>query len=317
MEASPDMLEAVRATAPGATVIEVAPLVGGSSATVVKMVLELVTDQRRVIVFRQHTDRVQKGHGNQVATKEFLVLKALAEAGLEVPTPLAVSGDAPVDGSWLSMELIEGSSEVAADDLVDALSAMADFLARLHRIDTATVADAQLSPLEDPVAALPAYLPDDAIGEAVAKILESGVERHANPDVVLHGDYWPGNLLYSEPQVGERHLAAVIDWEDASLGDPLVDLACARVELTCAYGPESARIFTERYLANRSRSNSSVVVDLADLPLWELYVSATALASMHQWGLAPADEAERRLTTRSFFDSAARMIRRDVQERRT
>ena len=43
-----------------------------------------------------------------------------------------------------------------------------------------------------------------------------------NPPALLHGDYWPGNILWKDGR-----LAAVIDWEDACLGDPLVDLAMA------------------------------------------------------------------------------------------
>ena len=38
---------------------------------------------------------------------------------------------------------------------------------------------------------------------------------------LLHGDFWPGNLLWHE---GE--LAGVIDWEDAATGNPLEDFQC-------------------------------------------------------------------------------------------
>ncbi len=41
------------------------------------------------------------------------------------------------------------------------------------------------------------------------------------------------------------------------------------------------------------------------MPIRELYVSATALASMHTWNLPSDDEARRRATTRACFDSAA------------
>ena len=51
----------------------------------------------------------------------------------------------------------------------------------------------------------------------------------------------------------DGRLVAVIDWEDARIGDPLADLACARVELRCEYGSEATGSFTERYLG-RPRS---------------------------------------------------------------
>ncbi len=56
----------------------------------------------------------------------------------------------------------------------------------------------------------------------------------SNPDVLLHGDFWPGNLLWKE-----GGLVAVIDWEDAALGDPLADVANARLEILWAFGDGS------------------------------------------------------------------------------
>ncbi|HYI01996.1 aminoglycoside phosphotransferase family protein [Hyalangium sp.] len=60
---------------------------------------------------------------------------------------------------------------------------------------------------------------------------------------VLHGDFWPGNILWQEDRI-----AAVIDWEDAAVGDPLSDLACSRVELMCAYGEAAMEAFTAHFL---------------------------------------------------------------------
>jgi aminoglycoside phosphotransferase (APT) family kinase protein len=47
----------------------------------------------------------------------------------------------------------------------------------------------------------------------------------------LHGDYWPGNLLWNDGK-----LAAVLDWEDAERGDPLADIALARLDICWAFG---------------------------------------------------------------------------------
>ena len=84
------------------------------------------------------------------------------------------------------------------------------------------------------------YLPSTDVGREVAARLASGdVEQDLNRRVVLHGDYWPGNVLWQDGR-----LVAVIDWEDASLGDPLADLATARVELLCRYGDDAMERFT-------------------------------------------------------------------------
>jgi aminoglycoside phosphotransferase (APT) family kinase protein len=76
--------------------------------------------------------------------------------------------------------------------------------------------------------------------------------------VLLHGDFWPGNVLWREDK-----LVAVIDWEDAKLGDPLTDLAISRLDIACIYGIDAVRSFTEHY-------RSVMAIDFTDLPYWDL-----------------------------------------------
>ena len=99
---------------------------------------------------------------------------------------------------------------------------------------------------------------------------------------------------------------AVIDWEDARLGDPLADLATARVELLCRYGDEAMERFTDRYLV--AHHDTIGPLELDSLALWELYVSAAALGTMGDWGLEPAEEAQRRRLTERFFERAAQQL---------
>jgi aminoglycoside phosphotransferase (APT) family kinase protein len=40
-----------------------------------------------------------------------------------------------------------------------------------------------------------------------------------NPSVLLHGDYWPGNILWRDGTI-----EAVVDWEEAQFGDPALHL---------------------------------------------------------------------------------------------
>jgi hypothetical protein len=60
--------------------------------------------------------------------------------------------------------------------------------------------------------------------------------------------------------------------------------------------------FTTRYVAQHREQVGPLL--LAALPVWELYVSAAALASMGAWGLDPDDEARRRRETERFFEMA-------------
>ena len=102
--------------------------------------------------------------------------------------------------------------------------------------------------------------------------------RH-NPSALLHGDFWPGNLLWQHAR-----LAAVIDWEDAALGDPLSDLANSRLEILWAFGLEAMQAFTQGYQA------AMPTLDFADLPYWDLCAALKPAHKLSDWGLSPAQE---------------------------
>jgi aminoglycoside phosphotransferase (APT) family kinase protein len=71
---------------------------------------------------------------------------------------------------------------------------------------------------------------------------------------------WPGNMVWRD-----ERLVAVLDWEDAALGDPLADGANARLELLWARGVEAKDEFTRRYRALVPE------VDFTDLSHWDLW----------------------------------------------
>ena len=98
----------------------------------------------------------------------------------------------------------------------------------------------------------------------------------------MHGDFWPENLLWQNGAV-----AAILDWEDAAVGDPLSDVACCRVELRYKFGKASMQRFTQAYARHRE-------VNRERLALWQVYVAAAAQRFMGEWGLAPALEARMR-----------------------
>ncbi|MFZ0545605.1 MAG: aminoglycoside phosphotransferase family protein, partial [Candidatus Promineifilaceae bacterium] len=92
----------------------------------------------------------------------------------------------------------------------------------------------------------------------IETVLSKGPKGAVNPAGLLHGDFWAGNLLWQNGK-----LVAVVDWEDAAMGDPLVDLGKARVELVWLFGVEAADRFTEYY-------RTMMAIDMANLPYWDL-----------------------------------------------
>ncbi|MEO1062933.1 MAG: aminoglycoside phosphotransferase family protein [Actinomycetota bacterium] len=293
-----ELERAVAAIEPGGRLVEVRELTGGVSATVLALDVESPSGSTRRVVFRQHGGREFKGEASEAAIKEHGLLAALHRLGHAVPAPHHLDASGATTDPYLVVEWIDGSTEVSADDLPDALDQMARFLVGLHRVDAGSVRVPGLTEVEDPTDAIVPFVPPTAAGESIRAVL-AGRPPTGNPGrSVLHGDYWPGNVMWRDGR-----LVAVIDWEDAAIGDPMADLATARVELLCGYGADAMERFTARYLELATEDDTAPVT--TDLPLWEAYASASALATMAAWGLAPSEERHRRHLTQGVLDRAA------------
>ncbi len=281
-----------RRVAPDATVLGHRVLRGGVSARVEVLELALPSGGIRRVVVRQPGAADGKGTAADAAHTEHALLEALHGAGLPVPEPLFLDDGGGADPACLVMVYVEGTTELPDALLPDALRTMASFLARLHALDAASLPLPSLPPREDPVAGALEFLPALPMTEALRAALRGLSLEASNPSVLLHGDFWPGNVLWNGGAI-----AAVLDWEDAALGDPLCDLAGARVELTWRQGERAADAFTEAYLA-------LAPIDLFDLPVWELFVASAGAASMGEWGLAPDVETQMRRRTERILERA-------------
>lgn len=247
---------------------------------------------------RQHRAAQWKTRGGEAITAEFELLKAVHGAGLPVPEPLLLDTSVRwLPGPFLVMELVDGTTDIPADHPTPFLDAMAETLARVH--DLALEGLPALPLRTDPLPELFDFLPAmDGLEELGAHLSERLDTAYEGAPVLLHGDFWPGNLIWQQDS-----LAAILDWEDAALGDPLSDLASSRLELTWKLGPSAADHFTRTYADRRQ-------VDRNRLALWEVYVGAAAARFMGNWGLPAAREAEMRLEAEAFVKSAAAQILR-------
>jgi len=278
--------------APGARVKYSGPLTGGVSAEVHEVVLVRSDGTEDRVVVRRHRNFEGKADRRDRAAREHALLGVLYTRGVSVPrSRLFVPPDT------LVLDRIEGSTELP-DDPVEAL---ASTLAAIHAIE---VDDGFLSLplLDDPLPALLEWLPshlavDTPGAERLARAeIRSACGHYAGTPRLLHGDYWPGNVMWQEGR-----LMAVLDWEDAAKGDPLSDVACARVELCCARDTGLAERFTDAY-------TRLTTTDRARLPWWDLFVSTAALQYMDSWGLAPEVLAARRTATSAWQARALRVL---------
>lgn len=188
---------------------------------------------------------VQRPGNDRLILRECRLLRALAESAVPHPSLVGVCSDESVVGSvFYVMDAIDGFNPTVtmpkrakADpamryrmglELTDALSAIAS-------IDVAAVGLADFGKpkgfLERQVGRWASDLDSYARFEAWTGHRELGsvsavgqwLEAHCPTDSrvgIIHGDYHIGNLIYDE----DGALKAVVDWEMATLGDPLVDL---------------------------------------------------------------------------------------------
>ena len=267
-------------------------LTGGVSAQVTALEIERPDRQKQKMIVRQH-GAVDLQQNPQIAADEFKLLQITRSAGLATPAPYYVdqSGDI-FPTPCVVVEYIEGNTEFALDHVADFIPQFATHLARIHAVDYSNL-DLSFLPTQEQkyakkVSERPPNL-DESIDEGcIRDVLESAgrLSQH-NASVLLHGDFWPGNLLWKDGR-----LVAVIDWEDAALGDPLADVANSRLEILWAFGIDAMHSFTQQY-------QSIATIDFTCLPIWDLFAALRPAFKIAEW--AGDDIAEQTMRERHRF----------------
>lgn len=270
---------------------------GGVSAQVTALEIERGDGKRQKLIVRQH-GAADLSENESIAADEFKLLARLRETGLPVPAPYLVDASGEIfETPYLVVEYVEGATEFAPSNLHDYLRQMALTLARIHTLSGVTH-DLAFLPREAERAARqvqerPARL-DESLSEGQIRdaLMAIGWREARNPVVLLHGDYWAGNLLWSSGQ-----LVGIIDWEDAKLGEPLADLADARLETLWTFGNEAMQEFTEQYQLLAG-------FDASDLPYRDLIAALKPAFKLAEWGGDTHKEADMREKHRRFVEQA-------------
>jgi aminoglycoside phosphotransferase (APT) family kinase protein len=170
--------------------------------------------------------------------REYRVMSALAGTGVPVPVTYALCTDDAVLGApFYIMEKVEGTPYRSATELallgperVHAISQrLVDTLVALHEVDPAEVGLADFGRsdgfLERQIRRWSTQLEasrsrDLPAADELRDLLASNVPAQSAPGIV-HGDYRLDNVLFDQSD----RPAAIIDWEMATIGDPLTDLA--------------------------------------------------------------------------------------------
>ncbi len=241
-------------------------LPGGYSADVTVLEVETPDGTLQKLIHRLH-GKVDLQQNPNVASDEYHVLQLTHAAGLATPAPVYLDASDPLFPTpSLVVEYVEGHTDLKPDDPADYVKQMARELARIHQMNTAGQDLSFLLRLKDSCREVVERLPDTSdVSSDERHLLEMLAPcwplPRPNLQVVLHGDYWPGNTLWRDGR-----LAAIIDWEDTRLGDPLFDLTNARFEILMLFGTGIMDLFTRHY-------ESLNPVDFGCLPWWDAYTA--------------------------------------------
>lgn len=276
---------------PGARLLDIRRLTGGVSADVHALDMAPRDQPLRTVVVRQLRRHAWTTTGEDPVGREFALICAVHRAGIPVPEPLAAESDPDAaTGAFLAMAFADGTTEITEDRLDNRLGVMARTLAGIHAAPRDGLPSLPLR--MDPRPEVFDFLTPDrrALADWLAACPDTACH---DPPRLLHGDFWPGNLLWADDV-----LSAVLDWEDAAIGDPLSDVACTMLELTYLFGTAAAAAFARAY-------REHAPLDDARLPLWQVYVASAACRYMGGWGLPAARERHMRACAEAFIDAAA------------
>lgn len=261
----------VRGVDPRAVLRRAWPLAGGVSSQMTG--LEVARGDGQVVKWvLRRLGAYMLAHNPHALAQEIAVLAAVRDAGVPAPQPLYLDETRTLlPEAYLVLAYVEGASVFDPAHGEQVADAVASYLATLHRasIDIAALdflprAAQQVIPWRDEL--------DEALqeGRIRAALAAMGPPPPRSPRL-LHGDCWPGNLLWQEGR-----LVAVVDWEDAKLGDPLFDLAISRLDALWVFGRAAMHHLTHAYAAHTGH-------DLAGLPYWDLVAALRPCGQLAGW----------------------------------
>lgn len=264
----------VDAVAPGGRVLRYRPLRGGISGSVYLVHVEASDGARQAVVVRCY-DAAWHRADPEASTREFKVLEELARWSFPAPRPLLLDQPGgPFGAPTVVMTRLPGRPVLQAPDIEDYVRQMAATLAQLHRvpIDRLNFLPDQVEPLSASLSQR--TLADDALEPGLRQtVLAAWPSVSVAPTrrTLVHGDYWPGNVLWQRGR-----LTGVVDWEEPRIGDPSRDVAICRGDLTLLLGLPAAAAFLRHY-------ETAAGCPVSNLPFWDLLTCTLALPEVEHW----------------------------------
>lgn len=262
---------------PQATLVAAWELKGGLAAQMTALEVGWPDGRRRKLIVRRPGPRALQLNPD-AAAHEFRILQALQGLGVKTQTPYLLDESGEIWAQpYLVVEYIEGEAVYAPAAVMPFVEQMATQLAILARARGPQVdlgfLPRQAPRLDQVVRRIPPRL-DESLQEGRIRAALDRVWPLSMGSSLVHGDFWPGNVLWHEGL-----LAAVIDWEDAEVGNPLYDLAVSRLDMLWLFGAQAMAAFTRRYQEEAGLDAGRY----AQLPYWDLLAALRPAARIDEW----------------------------------
>jgi aminoglycoside phosphotransferase (APT) family kinase protein len=108
-------------------------------------------------------------------------------------------------------------------------------------------------------------------GPLAAEVRSRWAEVVAPPEVLTHGDYWSGNVVWREGR-----LTGIVDWSSGSRGPRGFDVGWCRLDLVLLCDEGIADEFLAAYEAEAGQA-------VADMRLWDAWALARSADLVGSW----------------------------------
>jgi len=199
------------------------------------------------------------------AHREQRVLRTLN--GLRGLAPVLLGGD--LDGRWSEyptslISWLDGESDITPSDPRAWAGELGRALARVHLTGN------------DPLASLPSVFDARGSRAQLNGPLAAGVRSRwsqiiGSPDVLTHGDYWSGNVVWRSGS-----LTGIVDWSGGARGPRGFDLGWCRLDLVLLFDERVADAFLAAYQA-------AVGEAVGDVALWDCWAVARSHDTVETW----------------------------------
>jgi len=224
----------------GARIVGKRRLTGGITSAVHRLTVEQ-RGRRTTYVLREWP--ADSGYGPRAVASEVAVLTALARHDIPAPRLIGATGDAVL------MTRVPGRIDLMPADRDAWLVQMARMLVRIHALP---IAGKPYESWSERFA-----VPADAARPELWRAAVALGPPPGGATCFIHRDYQHFNLLWSRAR-----LTGVVDWIEACVGPPDVDVGHCRLNLALLFSPEVAERFLAIYEAEAGRT-----VD----PRWDIH----------------------------------------------